>query len=126
MASEVKLSKVGVVMLGVGDLKKASAFYRDVLGLTQSGAVESFAFFGAGGVMLALREVVDLREGDERRTEIVFSVDDVDTAYESLKARGVVFRVAPRPVTGDQYAADFRDPDKHLLSIFGPRLAKPL
>jgi catechol 2,3-dioxygenase-like lactoylglutathione lyase family enzyme len=119
--TDVKLSKVGVVMLGVRDLKKSVAFYRDVLGLTPSGAVETFAFFGAGGVTLGLHGIHDLGKGDERRTEIVFAVDDVDAAFRSLKARGVSFRVEPRPATRDQYVADFRDPDDHVLSIFGPR-----
>jgi len=54
-------------------------------------------------------------------THHVFEVEDVDAAYLSLSARGVVFRVRPRVVTGDRYAADFRDPDGHVLSIFGPR-----
>lgn len=33
---------------------------------------------------------------------------------------GIVFRVEPRVVTGNLWATDFRDPDGHLLSIFGP------
>jgi catechol 2,3-dioxygenase-like lactoylglutathione lyase family enzyme len=124
--ADIKLSKVGVIMLGVRDLKKSVAFYRDVLGLTASGMIESFAFFSAGGVTLALRQVEGLgEEGDERRTEVVFAVDDVQAAHQSLKARGVKFRVEPRPVTGDQYAADFRDPDNHVLSIFGPSSSSP-
>ena len=121
----IKLSKVGVIMLGVRDLKKSVAFYRDQLGLTASGMVESLAFFSAGGVTLALRQVEGLGEGDERRTEVVFAVDDARAAYQSLKARGVKFRVEPRPVTGDQYAADFHDPDNHVLSIFGPVSTSP-
>jgi predicted enzyme related to lactoylglutathione lyase len=58
---------------------------------------------------------------DERRVEIVFNVEDIQAAHAALSARGVAFRIAPRPVTGDRHAADFRDPDGHALSIFGPR-----
>ena len=54
--------------------------------------------------------------------EVVFSVDDIEAAYQALRSRGVDFRREPRPVTGDQHAADFRDPDGHVLSIFGPRV----
>jgi len=39
----IKLSKVGVIMLGVRDLKKSVAFYRDQLGLTRSPGVKSRA-----------------------------------------------------------------------------------
>ena len=45
---------------------------------------------------------------------------DVTAAHQALSARGVEFLNAPRNVTGDQWAANFRDPDAHLLSIFGP------
>ena len=33
---------------------------------------------------------------------------------------------APRNVTGDQWAAKFRDPDGHLLSVYGPEKAQRL
>jgi catechol 2,3-dioxygenase-like lactoylglutathione lyase family enzyme len=53
--------------------------------------------------------------------EVVFEVDDIDAAHESLRSRGVSFRIAPRIATGDRWVADFRDPDGHALSIFGPK-----
>lgn len=36
------------------------------------------------------------------------------------ETRGVVFLSEPMNVTGDSWAANFRDPDGHLLSVFGP------
>jgi hypothetical protein len=45
--------------------------------------------------------------------------------YRKLRYRGASFRVEPRLVTGDRLAADFRDPDGHVLSIFGPRKGGP-
>ena len=54
-------------------------------------------------------------------TELVFHVADIDAGHRALSARGVAFRIAPRPVTADRLAADFRDPDGHVLSILGPR-----
>ena len=48
---------------------------------------------------------------------------DLTAAHEPLRARGVEFLNAPRNVTGDQWAANFRDPDGHLLSVFGPEKA---
>ena len=50
---------------------------------------------------------------------------DVTAAHAALRARGVEFLNAPRHVTGDQWAANFRDPDGHLLSVFGPEKAEP-
>ncbi len=121
-STDVKLSKVGNIMLGVTSLEKSLRFYRDVLGLSVQFAIEEFAFLDGGGVTIALRGAPNLGEpGDVLRTEVVFEVDDIDAAHRSLKARGVLFRIEPRVVTGDRYATDFRDPDGHVLSIFGPR-----
>jgi catechol 2,3-dioxygenase-like lactoylglutathione lyase family enzyme len=121
-STDVKLAKVGIIMLGVRSIENALPFYRDTLGLPVRSAVEGFTFLDGGGVTIALRGAPNLGEpGDVMRTELVFEVDDIDAAYRSLKARGVSFRIEPRVVTPDRYAADFRDPDGHVLSIFGPR-----
>ena len=121
-SGSVSLSRVSVLMLGVTDLGRSVAFYRDTLGLPLRGTGGEFAFLDAGGVTLGLRQTPDLPpSSDERRVEVVFSVDDIEAAHASLRSRGVEFRRAPRLVTSDQHAADFRDPDGHVLSIFGPR-----
>jgi catechol 2,3-dioxygenase-like lactoylglutathione lyase family enzyme len=121
-APDVKLTKIGIIMLGVKEMKSSLAFYRDVLGLSIKFPGPEFAFLDAGGVTLCLRSAPGLKDSnDERRTEVVFQVEDIQAAHDALKARGVAFRQEPRIVTGDQLAADFRDPDGHVLSIFGPR-----
>lgn len=118
------LSRLGIVMLGVRDLERSIRFYRDTLGLPMQIASGDFAFFDGGGVTLSLRRAPALKDpAEDGSAEFVFTVDDVDATYESLRSRGVEFRIAPRVVTGDQLAADFRDPDGHVLSIFGRRAA---
>ena len=115
--------KIGIVMLGVHDLARSVAFYGDVLGLQVRLSAGEITFMDAGAISLGLRHVADLgAPHDDRRVELVFPVDDIQSAYEALRAKGVTFRVAPRVVTGDRWAADFRDPDGHVLSIFGPNL----
>ena len=124
MTAPVQL-RLGTVMLGVRDLERSIAFYRDALGLTLQFRAEIFAFFDGRGAALVLREAGDLRDpGDDRRVELVFHVEDVDRARSELGERGVTFRIEPRIVTGDQYAGVFTDPDGHMLSIFGSRAAK--
>lgn len=70
------------------------------------------------------RRVTNLASPSEGRTELVFHVADIDAACAALNSRGVKFRIEPRIVTGNQLAADFRDPDGHVLSIFGPRVER--
>ena len=111
--------KLANVIILVSDLGRAETFYRDTLGLKETGKVEGeFIFFDAGGTTLAIRKTNrSVAPGD---TEFSFEVPDVIAAYESLKSR-VKFSMPPRAVTGnkaaDLYATDFRDPDGHLLSI---------
>lgn len=122
---ETKLSKIGTIMLGIRDMDRSLAFYRDKLGLSVTFASPEIAFLDAGGVVLCLRHVQRLKEDvDEMRTELVFHVADIQAAHESLLAKGVEFRREPRIVTGNQLAADFRDPDQHVLSIFGPAASR--
>ena len=122
MSDEAPTNGIGIVMLGVRDLSRSLAYYRDALGLPLSFASDEFAFLKAGAVTLGLRHAARSPEArEDGRTELVLAVDDVDRAYDRLQKRGVVFRIAPRVVTGDQFAADFRDPDGHVLSIFGRR-----
>ena len=117
----MKLTQVGVVMLGVKDLARSVAFYRDTLGLPLAQQIPGFAFFNAGGFTLALSEPLAKNSASlVGATEIVFSVEDVREAHTRLRERGVAFTVEPRVVTGTMWAANFNDPDGHRLSVFGP------
>ncbi|MBI3539984.1 MAG: VOC family protein, partial [Candidatus Eisenbacteria bacterium] len=52
---DVRLAKVGTIMIAVADLPRAIAFYRDALGIALRFATEEFAFFDGGGVQIGLR-----------------------------------------------------------------------
>ena len=113
--------QIGIVMLGVQDMAKSVAFYRDRIGLAVTGQMEAFAFLDAGPVTLCLS--VPLARASSQiagATEIVFPVESVRTAYQALQEKGVTFSIEPRNVTGANWAANFTDPDGHKLSIFGP------
>jgi len=109
------------VIILVGNLERAERFYRDTLGLQETGRVEGeFVFLDAGGVALDIRATG--RAPVPGDTELSFEVPDVISAYGALKSQ-VAFSEAPRPVTRsetrDLYAANFSDPDGHSLSITG-------
>jgi len=119
-----RLSRVGTILLGVKEVGRSMAFYRDTLGLPLTAHFESFAFFNAGGVTLALSEgLASAIPQIAGAAEVVFAVDGVREAFQALRAKGVKFTIEPRQVAGPNWAANFEDPDGHHLSVFGPEKA---
>ena len=109
-------------MLGVTDLSKSVAFYRDTLGLEVSGQIEGLAFLSISDITLVLSaglgRVVQPISG---ATEIVFPVESVAAAYDLLIGRGCKFVREPRELTPGSWGAVFSDPDGHRWTAFGPR-----
>ena len=114
--------KIGMVMLGVDDMERSVAFYRDRAGFALESQFPGFAFFNAGNVTLILSKDLPRTASSGRAgsTELVLPVDHVRAAYDTLKEAGVEFSIAPRPIAGPNWASNFTDPDGHQLSIFGP------
>ena len=116
----MKLSQIANIMLGTTDLERSITFYRDSLGLAIKFQTPGFVFFDTGTVTLCLSEPHSKLGEVPGATEVVFAIDDVREAYADLSARGVLFLSEPANVTGSSWAANFRDPDGHLLSVVGP------
>ncbi len=108
------------VILAVADLGRSIPFYES-LGLELTGRSGEFAFLDGGGVTLALRS--HEAPAPPGATEVVLEVDDIAADFAALREAGVGFRIEPRLVMAagerELHAADFRDPDGHVLSITG-------
>ena len=116
-----RVSAISMIMLGVRNMERSVSFYRDKLGIALKQQFPGFAMFDTGAVTLVLSE--DRAEGEANvagATEVIFSVDDVTSGAEALKTQGVVFSHEPHQVNGPMWAANFPDPDGHLLTLFGP------
>jgi catechol 2,3-dioxygenase-like lactoylglutathione lyase family enzyme len=111
---------VGITVL-VTDLERSVAFYRDILGFFEIDSGRGSAVLASGATRLVLRTVHDLSAEAGRLIYLNLEVGDVEAVYEELKAKGVTFVHAPRPVNrGDKlelWAASFSDPDKHNIAI---------
>jgi catechol 2,3-dioxygenase-like lactoylglutathione lyase family enzyme len=120
--ADYKLTQISVVMLGVQDVTRSLAFYRDKLGLKVQREIPGFAFLDAGAVTLCLSEpAAKVRGGHVAGAgEIVFSVEDVTAAYQALRGKKVQFTHEPRSITPTTRVANFDDPDGNHLSIYGP------
>ena len=116
----MSITGIANIMLGTADLDRARSFYRDKLGLPVKGEIPGFVFLETGPVTLCLSTAHARLAEQPGPTEVVLQVAGVRNAYAALKEKGVEFLREPANVTGDSWAANFRDPDGHLLSIFGP------
>ena len=112
---------VGMLMLGVKTLAESVPFYQGKLGMNLKQQFEGFAFLEAGPVTLVLSESLARASANTAGAlEVIFPVDHVRTHHATLMARGVEFFAPPFQVNGPMFAANFRDPNGHILSLFGP------
>jgi catechol 2,3-dioxygenase-like lactoylglutathione lyase family enzyme len=120
--------KANRIILRVANLKSSVAFYRDRVGLRLQSTFDEFAVFeGGAGVTLMLQEIARKstapNSGLSAFTEVVLESPNVMASYAEMKERGVQFTREPFAATTDGsrvlYAANFKDPDGHVLSITG-------
>jgi methylmalonyl-CoA/ethylmalonyl-CoA epimerase len=119
-ATQFALSSIGQISINVHDVKKATDFYRDTLGMKFLFEAGHMAFFDCGGVRLML-STPDKPEFDHPSSFIYYRVADIQRSYEILLSRGVVFDEAPtfvaRMQDHDLWMAFFRDPDNNPLVL---------
>lgn len=121
MSAAYRIPALSMVMLGVRKMDDSLLFYRDKLGMIVKQQFEGFAFLDAGAVMLILSEALAKNSASTAgAVEVIFNVDDVRGHTDSLQKVGVEFLHPPHNVNGPMWAANFRDPDGHLLTLFGP------
>src|SRR5436190_15358789 len=110
--------KITLIVLGVSDLSKSVAFYRDKAGFDLQNHFESLAFFSAGPIMLMLNSGLRRPDGPlAGAMEIIVSADSVTASHRALIQRGCIFINEPREVTPGSWAATFSDPDGHWLTL---------
>ena len=122
----LELRAIGQLMVPVSDVERATAFYRDVLGLPFLFAFPGNAFFDADGVRLYLARPTE--PGFDGHVTIYFRVSDVTAAVERLEARGATFfsrpHVTHRDTTYDLWMAFARDPDGNNIGLMA-EMPKP-
>ena len=132
---------ISVLTIGVDDLERAVAFYRDGLGLPTKGIIGTefehgaVAFFDlAGGLKLAVWERRNiahdcgLPQSPRGPTEFslghnVRSEREVDDVMAQAEKAGALIVKAPHRTFYGGYAGYFQDPDGHLWDVvFNPAM----
>jgi catechol 2,3-dioxygenase-like lactoylglutathione lyase family enzyme len=127
--------RITVLTLGVADLEKSLAFYRDGLGLPTKGIVGrefehgAVAFFElSGGLKLAIWAQDDiahdtgLAKAETSPTSFtighnVASREEVDEVIEEARRAGAEIVKRPQDTFYGGYAGYFRDPNGHLWEV---------
>ena len=87
----VGISRLGQIQVRAHDVERATAFYRDVLGLKfLFKAPPSLAFFDCGGVRLMI-DRPEKPEFDHASSILYFAVPDIQAAHAQMKQHGVRF-----------------------------------
>jgi len=104
-----QIKRIPHLTLGVSHLKRSVSFYQDVLGLEKVGEWPGYAVFDIAGVEIGLEP--------RSKPEIYLLVDDVDRAYEDLKAKGAKFASKPKNQAWGGRTAAFADLDGNRFVV---------
>jgi len=118
--SGLAIDRITQLAIPVRDLARATAFYRDILGLRYLFEAPDLAFFDCAGVRLML-SVPETPETEHHASIIYYAVSDITAAADTLVARGVTLAAPPHRIarmpTHDIWMAFFRDSEDNLLAI---------
>jgi len=118
MTNTVRLGALTQIARTVRDIKESEAWYGKTLGLTPLYTFGSLAFFELGGTRLMLSAT----DNPAPESILYLRVEDIRTAYEVLRARGVPFGDVPHLIHrhadgSEEWMAHFTDPEGRPLAI---------
>ena len=118
-------SHIGQIAVTCKNVGRASAFYRDVLGLRHLfDAGPNLSFFDCGGVRVMLT-TVERPEDDHAGSMLYFFVTDIEGVQRDLSAQGVEFLEQPRLIARlpdrDVWLTAFNDSEGNPMGIMEER-----
>ena len=131
-----RINRINLVCLGVTDLARSRAFYRDGLGFEtpNNEADPQIVFFDNGGTKLELFPLEELAKdinaaqppsiADLRTTFTGITLaynakskDEVDAVFAKIESIGGTIAKAPELVSWGGYSGYFRDPDGYYWEV---------
>ena len=118
----LSLAQIGQIGIRAHDVERATAFYRDVLGMRYLFSVPGkMAFFDCGGVRLMLSLPEGGPDFDHPGSVLYYKVDDIQQAFESLAQHGVTIVAPPHLIANmgayDLWMGFFKDSEDNVLSL---------
>ena len=121
--ANLKGARIGQAAIVCKDVARATAFYRDTLGVTfLFSAGPGLSFFDGGGTRLMLTAP----EGEATGSSMLyFFVDDIQAVQQSLSAKGVRFMGEPHMIAKmpdhDLWLTAFYDSEGNMMGIMEER-----
>jgi predicted enzyme related to lactoylglutathione lyase len=117
----VNLGRIEQVAIPVRDLARATAFYRDALGMKLLFEVPpQLAFFDCDGIRLALSISSDPMY-DPPGSIVYYRVDEIEATHAELESRGVEFLQGPHRIAElgevEIWMAFFEDTEGNTLAL---------
>lgn len=114
-------SRIGQIAIVCNDVARASAFYRDTLGLRHLfDAGPNLSFFDCGGVRLML-STAERPEHAHASSILYFFVSGIEDTHRELSAKGVQFIDAPHLIARmpdhELWLAAFTDTEGNTMAI---------
>src|SRR6476660_6958968 len=120
MNNELGIVRIGQIAINVQNVDRATAFYRDKLGLTLLFTTGPLAFFDCGGVRLMLTRP-EKPEFDHPSSILYFAVTDIQAAHAKMQEKGVRFEDEPHLIARmpdhDLWMVFFRDSEENLMGL---------
>jgi len=116
----ISLGTIGQISIMVKDLARATAFYRDTLGVKFLFEAPGLAFFDASGVRLMLG-IAEKAEFDHPASILYYKVDDIGGSHQVLESRGVRVEHEPRLVAPmpdhDLWISFYQDSEDNYFAL---------
>ena len=110
-------AKLSYVIEFVEDMDRAVRFYRDILGLPLKFQSPGWSEFETGETTLGLHPASEKNRAG--KCEAGFSVENLQSFYEQLRAKGVVFSMPPTKQDFGGTLAQFVDSEGAHVSVSG-------
>jgi len=118
VAPQRVINSIGQIALTVKNLSRATAFYRDTLGLNFLFEANNMVFFDCGGTRLMLTPE---HQESTYSSIIYYRTDDIQKTAELLRSRSVIFESEPRMIAKmpdhELWMAFFRDSEGNLAGL---------
>jgi methylmalonyl-CoA/ethylmalonyl-CoA epimerase len=123
MTADVKavgITRLGQIAIPVHNVERATAFYRDVLGLRYLFSAGQLSFFDCGGIRIML-DRPENKEFDHPSSILYFSVPDIQAAHQRLLDAGVAIVAPPKIIAAmpdhDLWMSFFHDTEGNVMSL---------